>query len=124
MDCPITPQYQAALAAFSPLNQQRLLEYLNQLAAQRYAPATIRAIAPTLTGFLRALPPDRHAMLTADLTHTTSQDITTFLTAGHTAGLAPSTLNTKLSILTKVFAHLCDEGMMRQQPVLRRRHRL
>ena len=35
MDCPITPQYQAALAAFSPLNQQRLLEYLNQLAAQR-----------------------------------------------------------------------------------------
>ena len=124
MDCPITPQSHAALAAFSPLNQQRLLEYLNQLAAQRYAPATIRAIAPTVTGFLRALPPDRHAMLTADLTHTTSQDITTFLTAGHTAGLAPSTLNTKLSILTKVFAHLCDEGLMLRQPVRRRQHHL
>ena len=30
----------------------------------------------------------------------------------------------KLSILAKVFAHLCDEGLMLRQPVLRRQHRL
>ena len=112
MDCPITMQYQPALAAFSPLNQHRILRYLTQLASQRYAPATLRAIPLTLTGFVRALPPDRHAVLTADLTHTTSQDITTFLTAGRIAGLAPSTLNTKVSILAQVFAYLCDEGVM------------
>ena len=93
MDCPITMQYQPVLAAFSPLNQYRILRYLTQLAAQRYAPATLRAIPLTLTGFVRALPPDRHAVLTTDLTHTISQDITTFLTAGRIAGLAPSTLN-------------------------------
>src|SRR5262252_4232210 len=34
------------------------------------------------------------------------------------------TLNTKLSILAKVLAHLCDEGVMHQQPVRRRQHRL
>jgi hypothetical protein len=75
-------QYQPTLAAFSPLNQHRILQYLTQFASQRYAPATLRAIPLTLTGFVRALPPDRHAVLTVDLTYTTSQDITTFLTAG------------------------------------------
>jgi hypothetical protein len=36
MDCPSPQLSHAALAAFSPLNQQRLLSYLTQLAAQRY----------------------------------------------------------------------------------------
>jgi hypothetical protein len=39
---------------FSPLNQHRILRYLTQLASQRYAPATLRAIPLTLTGFVRA----------------------------------------------------------------------
>jgi site-specific recombinase XerD len=124
MDCPSTQPYHAALAAFSSLNQQRLLPYLTQLAAQRYAPATLQAIPRTLTGFLRALPPERHAIVAADLTQTTSHDITVFITVGQTAGLAPSTLNTKLSILAKVFAHLCDEGLMLRQPVRWRQHHL
>ncbi len=38
-------------------------------------------------------------------------------------GLAPSTINTKLGLLTAFFEHLHDEGQMTQQPV-RRRHRL
>jgi integrase/recombinase XerD len=40
------------------------------------------------------------------------------------AGLAPTTINTKLSILTSFFEHLREEGQMTHQPVLRRRHRL
>jgi len=128
MDCPIPPQdptqYQAALVDFSPLNQHRLLAYLAQLAARRYAPGTLRAIPYTVTGFLRALPPARHTIVAADLTETTPQDIAVFLTVGQAAGLAPSTLNTKLSILAKVFAHLCDEDLMRQQPVRWRQHHL
>ena len=63
MDCPSPQLSHAALAAFSPLNQQRLLSYLTQLAAQRYAPATLQAIPRTLTGFLRTLPPERHAIV-------------------------------------------------------------
>src|SRR6266581_7228363 len=101
MDCPITTQYQPTLAAFSAANQQRILQYLALLATRRYAPATLQAIPRTLTGFVRALPPERHAVVADDLTCTTPQDITAFLTVGQTAGLAPSTLNTKLSGLSK-----------------------
>ncbi len=124
MDCPITTQYQPTLAAFSAANQQRILQYLALLATRRYAPATLQAIPRTLTGFVRALPPERHAVVADDLTCTTPQDITAFLTVGQTAGLAPSTLNTKLSILANVFAHFCDEGVMQRQPVHQRQHRL
>src|SRR6516164_10558914 len=124
MDCPSPQLSHAALAAFSPLNQQRLLSYLTQLAAQRYAPATLQAIPRTLTGFLRTLPPERHAIVAADLTQTTPHDLTVFITVGQTAGLAPSTLNTTLSILAKVFAHLCDAGVMLRQPVRWRQHPL
>ena len=124
MDCPITTQYQPTLAAFSAANQQRILQYLALLATRRYAPATLQAIPRTLTGFVRALPPERHAVVADDLTCTTPQDITAFLTVGQTAGLAPSTLNTKLSILANVFAHFCDEGVRQRQPVHRRQHRL
>lgn len=123
MDCPITAQYQPTLAAFSAVNQQRILQYLALLATRRYAPATLQAIPRTLTGFVRALPPERHTVVADDLTCTIPYDITAFLTVGRTARLAPSTLNTKLSILANVFAYFCDEGMMAQQPV-RRQHRL
>jgi integrase len=58
------------------------------------------------------------------ITRTTPQDITDFITGAQSAGLAPTTINTKLSILTSFFEHLCEEGQMTQQPVLRRRHRL
>jgi site-specific recombinase XerD len=123
MDCPITAQYQPPLAAFSAVNQPRILQYLALLATRRYAPATLQAIPRTLTGFVRALPPERHTVVADDLPCTIPYDITAFLTVGRTARLAPSTLNTKLSILANVFAYFCDEGMMAQQPV-RRQHRL
>jgi site-specific recombinase XerD len=62
--------------------------------------------------------------LTDDITRTTPQDITAFITAAQSAGLAPTTINTKLSILTSFFEHLRAEGQMTYQPVRRRRHRL
>jgi len=101
-----------------------MLQYLDLLATRRYAPATLTAIVKTLAGLLRALPQERQGILAEDITQTTAQDISAFLSTGLTAGLAPSTLNTKLSILAGFFAYLCDEGVIRHQPVSRRRHRL
>ena len=124
MDCSLPSLYQPTLAAFSTLSQHWMLQYLDLLATRRYAPATLTAIVRTLAGLLRALPLERQARLAADITQTTAQDISAFLSTGLAAGLAPSTLNTKLSILAGFFAYLCDEGVMRQQPVSRRRHRL
>ena len=124
MDCATTSPYQPMLVAFSEPNHRWILQYLDLLATRRYAPATLTAIVKTLAGLLRSLPQERQGILAEDITQTTAQDISTFLSTGLTAGLAPSTLNTKLSILTGFFAYLCDEGVIRQQPVSRRRHRL
>jgi site-specific recombinase XerD len=123
MDCAPTLPYPPMLAAFREPSQRRILQYLDLFASRRYAPATLTAIVKTLVGLLRSLPQERQAMLAENITQTTAQDISTFLSTGLTAGLAPSTLNTKLSILAGFFAYLRDEGVMRQQPVSRR-HRL
>src|SRR6266436_1877969 len=124
MDCPIAAKYQPALACFSAPNQHRILQYLAHLAARQYTGLTLNAVVTTLPALLRQLPGKRHSVLTADLTQTTAQDISAFITAAQASGLAPSTINTKVSLLAGFFEYLREEGAMAQQPVLRRRHRL
>ena len=124
MDCPISVQYQPALAYLSVQNQHLILRYLARLAARQYADTTLSAVITALNVLIRHLPGRRQVVLTDDITRTTTQDITDFITGAQSAGLAPTTINTKLSILTSFFEHLCEEGQMTQQPVLRRRHRL
>ena len=123
MDCPIAAQYQPRLTCFSVPNQHRILQYLALLVAQQYTAATLAAVVSTLNALRRQLTGGRHRVLTEDLTQTTAQDIVAFITAAQTSGLAPSTINTKLGLLTGFFEYLRDEGQMTQQPV-RRRHRL
>ena len=124
MDCPIAAKYQPALACFSAPNQHRILQYLTHLAARQYTGLTLNAVVRALPALLRQLPGKRQVVLSADLTQTTSQDISAFITAAQVSGLAPSTINTKVSLLAGFFEYLREEGAMTQQPVLRRRHRL
>jgi site-specific recombinase XerD len=124
MDCPITAKYQARLARFSVPNQHRILQYLAFLTAQQCADTTLVAVVTTLTMLGRQLTGECPVVLTADLTQTTAQDISAFITAALTAGLAPSTINTKVGLLAGFFEYLREEGHMTHQPVLRRRHRL
>src|SRR4030095_12204959 len=124
MDCPITAKDQPALACFSVQNQHRILQYLAQLAARQYTGLTLNAIMRALPAFLRQMPKQRQVVLTADLTQTTAHDISTFITTAQAAGLAASTMNTKVGLLAGFFEYLREEGQMTQQPVLRRRHRL
>ena len=123
MDCPTAAQYQPRLTCFSVPNQHRILQYLAFLVAQQYTAATLAAVVSTLNALRRQLTGVRHRALTEDLTQTTPQDIVAFITAAQASGLAPSTINTRLGLLTAFFAYLRDEGQMTQQPV-RRRHRL
>jgi len=104
-------------------NQHRILQYLALLAARHYAPTTLAAVVTTLNALRCQLTGARQQGLTADLTQTTAQDIVAFITVAQASGLAPSTIHTKLGLLTAFFEHLRDEGQMAQQPV-RRRHRL
>lgn len=124
MDCPIAAKYQPALACFSAPNQHRILQYLAHLAARQYTGLTLNAVVRALPALLRQLPGKRQVVLSADLTQTTAQDISAFITAAQVSGLAPSTINTKVSLLAGFFEYLREEGAMTQQPVLRRRHRL
>ena len=124
MDCPMTAKYQPVLACLSAPNQQRILQYLTHLAARQSTGPTLTAVVRALPAFLRLLPRKRQVVLTADLTPTTAHDISAFMTAAQAAGLAPSTINTKVSLLAGFFEYLREEGQMTQQPVLRRRHRL
>src|SRR5712691_11094204 len=124
MDCPVSAQYQPALACFSRQNQHLILRYLAGLAARHYADTTLSAVVTTLNALIRHLPGRRNVVLTDDITQTTAQDISMFITAAQSSGLMPSTMNTKLSILTSFFEYLREAGQMTQQPVLRRRHRL
>src|SRR5882724_11735830 len=124
MDCPIADKYQPALACFSAPNQHRILQYLAHLAARQYTGLTLNAVVTTLPALLRQLPGKRQVVLTADLTQTTAQDISAFITAAQASGLAPSTINTKVGLLAGFFEYLREEGQMTHQPVLRRRHRL
>ena len=124
MDCPVAAQYQPALAYLSVQNQHLILRYLARLAARQYANTTLSAVVTTLNALLRHLPGRRQVVLTDDITQTTVQDISAFITATQASGLMPATINTKLSILTGFFEHLREEGQMTHQPVLRRRHRL
>ena len=105
-------------------NQHRILRYLTGLAARQYTDTTQRAVVTTLNALTRHLSGTRKAVLTDDITQTTPQDISAFITAAQASGRAPATLNTKLSILTSFFEYLREEGLMTQQPVVRRRHRL
>jgi len=124
MDCPVSAQYQPALSCFSVQNQHRILRYLAGLAARQYADTTLSAVVTTLNALIHHLPGRRNVVLTDDITQTTAQDISVFITAARSSGLMPSTINTKLSILTSFFESLREAGQMTQQPVLRRRHRL
>ncbi len=123
MDCPVAAQYQSRLTGFSVSNQHRILQYLALLVAQQYTPATLAAIVSTLNALRGQVTGVRHQVLTEDLTQTTAPDIVAFITAAQASGLASSTINTKLGLLTGFFEYLRDEGQMTQQPV-RRRHRL
>jgi len=124
MDCPIAAKYQAALVCFSGQNQHRILQYLAHLAARQYTDLTLNAVVRVLPTLLRQGPRQRQVVLTEDLTQTTVQDISAFIAAAQASGLAPSTINTKVSLLAGFFEYLREEGVMPQQPVLRRRHRL
>jgi len=123
MDGSILARYQARLTEFSAPNQQRILQYLTFLTARHYAATTLPAVVTTLHALRRHLPAARQQVVTDDLTQTTPQDIAVFVAASQAAGLAPSTINTKLGLLTAFFDYLYDQGEMAHQPV-RHRHRL
>ncbi len=124
MDCPVSARFEATLSFLTSQGKQQALRYLAALAALNYATGTLSSIVFALKSLVSYVPDSRQAVLVDDLTQTTSQDITDFISAAQQAGLAPSTINLKLSLLGEFFEFLREDGLMTQPPILRRRHRL
>lgn len=112
------------LAFLGTSSRDQVLRYLRALAARQYAPGTIEAVITVIKRLLRHLPRPRQSALATNLAETAAQDIADFVRLAQDAGLASSTLNLSLSILTEFFDFLRDEGLMWMQPVSKRRHRL
>lgn len=124
MNCPSSSRFQAVLSFLTSSSQQYALRYLAALEARQYAEGTLSGVVYALKSLITHLPDMRKAVLAAELAQTTSQDISDFVSAAQQAGLAPITINTKLSILGEFFEFLREEEIMTRQPILRRRHSL
>ena len=112
------------LACLGSYSRDHALRYLHLLSARRYATGTIEAVITVIKRFLQHLPPVRRAALADTLTLATTQDISDFVRLAQKSGLAPSTINLSLSVLSELFDFLREAGLMISQPVSKRRHRL
>lgn len=115
-------RYQRYLDCLAQNSYAQVIAYLQTLHARAYAPDTLYAVAGAVKKFVLLLPAPRRELLSGQLTQSEPRDIDTFIAAARTAGLAPSTINNKLSLLREFFAFLIEEGAMLRQPVQRHRH--
>ncbi len=112
------------IAFLGSSSHEQLCRYLRALAARHYATGTIDVVITCIKRLLRHLPPLRQTTLFGNLASATSRDITDFVRLAQAAGLAASTVNLSLSVLSEFFDFLRDEEVFFVQPVSKRRHRL
>ncbi len=122
MDELLRARFRRYLDSLEPASYEQVIAYLQSLDARNYAPATLYAVTGALKKFLLLVPASRRVLLSSNLTQTEPCDLDSFIAAARTAGLAPSTINNKLSLLREFFSFLIEEGAMARQPVLRHRH--
>lgn len=122
MDELLRARFRRYLASLEPAGSEQVIAYLQTLHARNFAPATLDAVTGAVKKFLLLVPASRRVLLSRNLAQTEPRDIDSFITAARDAALAPSTINTKLSLLREFFSFLIAEGAMARQPVLRHRH--
>lgn len=110
------------ISCLEQTSREQVITYLQLLHARAYAPDTLYAVTCAVKKFVLLLPSARGALLSVALARTEPHDLDSFITAARAAGLAPSTINNKLSLLREFFSFLVEEGAMARQPVLRHRH--
>jgi site-specific recombinase XerD len=124
---PSTPALQefpqlSRLHFFSPQTQGVIADYFAHLRARHYTPAMQEGTIRALKSFAVLTPEARQAVLYADLTQTTPNDIDAWIEASFRHQLAPSTVATRLRLMQGFFAFLCDQGYMAQSPIRFPRH--
>ena len=110
------------LEFLSPQSQDLVAVYLTHLQARQYAATTVQSTLDALKSFCVLLPATRQTCLYQDLTATRAADVEAWLLAAHRKGLAPSTINHRLSVMHRFFGFLHERGLVTQQPIHWRRH--
>jgi len=122
MDEPVRSRFLPYLSCFEPGGREQVIAYLRMIEARAYVPDTLRAAATTLKLFVSQLPSERRALLADDLALAAPRDIDSFIEAERSRGIAPVTINVRVSQLREFFHFLIEDGEMSRHPVLRRRH--
>jgi integrase/recombinase XerC len=122
MDEQLRSRFLSYLECLEPGGREQVIAYLRMIEARAYVPDTLRAAATTLKFFVTQLPSERRALLAGDLALAEPRDIDSFIEAEQARGLAPITINVRVSQLREFFHFLIEEGKMARHPVLRRRH--
>ena len=104
MDELLHVRYQHCVDCLAQSSYAQVIAYLQTLHARAYAPDKLYAVAGAVKKFVLLLPAPRRELLSGQLTQSEPRDIDTFIAAARSAGLAPSTINNKLSLLREFFA--------------------
>ncbi len=110
------------LEFLSAHNQGRVIEYLTFMHIRHRAPSSLSLACRSLKSFCVRLPPHRQALVVADFSATTPDDIDAWLHAVYEQGLAPTTIKMTLCGLRRFFDFFSARDACPQQPVRRFRH--
>jgi integrase/recombinase XerC len=122
MDEQLRSRFLSYLECFEPGGREQVIAYLRMIEARAYVLDTLRAAATTLKFFVTQLPSERRVLLAGDLSLAEPRDIDSFIESERARGIAPITINVRVSQLREFFHFLIEEGKMARHPVLRRRH--
>lgn len=122
MDAPLRSCFLSYLECLEPGGREQIIAYLRMIEARAYVLDTLRAAATTLKFFVSQLPSERRVLLAGDLSQAEPRDIDSFIESERARGIAPVTINVRVSQLREFFHFLIEEGRMARHPVLRRRH--
>jgi site-specific recombinase XerD len=110
------------LEELGSVSHDHLVAYLTFLHLRQSSPDYIRVVQSALKMFCCRLPKARRTQIMQDWAHLSPEDIETFLQAAYDAGLAASTIRTRLNTARRFFEFLQEEGRLARHPFRRNRH--
>jgi len=122
MDCLQSSRADELLSFLGPASRSYVIAYLKRQQARPCVSKTLLNVIYSVRRFIRHLSGDRQIIVADDLTQTTASDVDQVIHAAQQRKLAPGTINGTLSVVSRLFAFLIEEGLMSRQPVQPHRH--
>lgn len=111
MDESVRSRFIAYLSCLKPSGQEQVISYLRMIEARSYTPDTLRYAAAALKLFVSVLPGERRALLAGDLALSEPRDLDSSIEVERARGIAPLTINGRVSQFREFFHFLIEDGM-------------